>query len=162
MKAKSEKKWLILIILVLMMTSAVLLWHKNGQQPGMNINCSTIILYQDTTEPVHSALEMTLRLNSDYEGLVVLSGSVETATGKQTVSRNITFDYAVKIPGEILVQNMRYIKTPRDTAYDDIFTKNFFFVPENTERQLRINSLNNAWLLGNPQSPFALCVNKKI
>lgn len=39
-----------------------------------------------------STLELTFRLECDFEGLVVLSGIIDTATGRQTVPRNITFD----------------------------------------------------------------------
>ncbi|ECL2126665.1 hypothetical protein FSE01_22235 [Salmonella enterica subsp. enterica] len=160
MKAKFKKRWEMLIILLLII-SAGLLWHKSVQRPGMKINCSTILHY-DHVDPDHvSSLEMTFRLDRDYEGLAVLSGRIETAAGRQIISRNITFDYDVKVPGEIVVRNMNYIKTLRDNADDDIFTRSFFFVSEGTERQLRLNPLGNAWLLGNQQSPFALCVNKK-
>lgn len=161
MKAKAEKKWIIKIISALIIISAGLLWHKSTQKPGMEINCSAILHYDHVDPDYVSALEMTFRLDSDYEGLVVLSGSIATATGKQTVSRNITFDYNVKVPGEIIIRNMKYIKTFRDTAQDDILTRGFFYVPDGTERQLRLNPLGNAWLLGNQQSPFALCINKK-
>lgn len=161
MKTKSEKKWIIMIISALIMIPAGLLWHKSTQRPGMKVNCSTILHYDHAKPDYISTLELTFRLDSDFEGLVVLSGSIDTTTGRQTVSRNITFDYDVKAPGEIVVSNMRHIKTARDTADDEIIKKNFFFVPEGTERQLRLSPLGNAWLLGNPQSPFALCVNQK-
>lgn len=162
MKAISEKKWIILTITALLLIAAALLWHKSTQRTGMDINCSTILHYDHARPDYISSLEMTFRLARDYEGLVMLSGHIDTATGRQIVSRNITFDYAVKVPGEIVVSNMHYIKTNRDTAQDDILSQSFFFVPEGTERQLRLSPLSNAWLLGNPQSPFALCVNKKI
>lgn len=80
---------------------------------------------------------------------------------KPAGSRNITFDYDIKTPGEIVVSNMHHIKTARGNAADEIIKKSFFFVHEDTGRQLRLSPLGNAWLLGNPQSPFALCVNQK-
>lgn len=160
MQAKSKKVWIIMIISSLIL-SVGLLWLKSTQRPGMKINCSTILHYDHMGPDYVSTLEMTFRLDSDYEGLVVLSGTIEAAGDRQAVSRNITFDYDVKTPGEIIVKNMGYIKTLRDTARDDILTQSFFYVPEGTGRQLRLSPQGNAWLLGNPQSPFALCVNKK-
>ncbi|MGP6457664.1 hypothetical protein ACTZGH_23410 [Enterobacter ludwigii] len=59
------------------------------------------------------------------------------------------------------MSNIRHIKTARDTADDEIIKKSFFFVPEDTGRQLRLSPLGNARLLGNLQSPFTLCVNQK-
>lgn len=161
MKAKSERRTHVLIITIMLMVSAILLWHKSTRDSGVEINCSTILRYNHANPDYVSTLEMIFRLDRDYEGLVMLSGNIETATGRQTVSRNITFDYAVKVPGEIILSKMNYIKTIRDTAQDDIITRSFFFVPEGSERQLRVNPLGNAWLLGNPQSPFAICVNKR-
>ncbi|HBW2765519.1 TPA: hypothetical protein MEW02_003464 [Klebsiella pneumoniae] len=161
MKTKSEKKWIIMIISALIMIPAGLLWYKSSQRSGMKVNCSTILHYDHAKPDYISTLELTFRLDSDFEGLVVLSGNIDAAGGRQTVSRNITFDYDVKFPGEINVRNMRYIKTSRDNADDEILMKSFFFVPEGTERQLRVSPLGNAWLLGNPQSPFALCVSQK-
>lgn len=161
MNAGFKKKWITLLISGLIIITAGLTWLKRSQKPGLTINCSTILHYDHANPDYISTLELTFRLDSDFEGLVVLSGSIETASGKQTVSRNIMFDYDIKTPGEIVVSNMRHIKTARDTANDEIIEKSFFFVPEGTERQLRLSSTANAWLLGNPQSPFALCVNKK-
>ncbi|WP_210454250.1 hypothetical protein [Pantoea ananatis] len=161
MNAEFKKKWIALITSGLIIMTAGLVWLKHSQKPGLKINCSTIIHY-DHAKPDHiSTLEFTFRLESDFEGLVVLSGNIDTATGRQTVSRNITFDYDIKTPGEIVVSNMRHIKTARDTADDEIIKKSFFIVPDNSERQLRLNATANAWLLGNPLSPFALCVNQK-
>lgn len=161
MNAGFKKKWIASITFLLISIIAGLMWHKRTQGPGLTINCSTILHYDHAKPDYISTLELTFRLESDFEGLVVLSGSIDTAKGRQTVSRNITFDYDIKAPGEIVVSNMRHIKTARDTAADAIIEKSFFFVPEGTERQLRLSSSGNAWLLGNPQSPFALCVNQK-
>ncbi|WKW40319.1 hypothetical protein [Enterobacter mori] len=161
MNAGFKNKWIVLIISGLIIVTAGLVWLKRSQKPGLKINCSTILHYDHAKPDYISTLELTFRLDSDFDGLVVLSGSIDTATGRQTVSRNITFDYDIKTPGEIVVSNMRHIKTARDTADDEIIKKSFFFVHEDTGRQLRLNPLGNAWLLGNPQSPFALCVNQK-
>lgn len=161
MNAGFKKKWITLLISGLIIITAGLTWLKRSQKPGLTINCSTILHYDHAKPDYISTLELTFRLESDFEGLVVLSGSIDTARGRQTVSRNITFDYDIKTPGEIVVSNMRHIKTARDTADDEIIKKSFFFVPDNSERQLRLNATANAWLLGNPQSPFALCVNQK-
>ena len=161
MKVKPEKKWIAIVTSGLIIISAGLLWHKSAQKPGIKVNCSTILHYDHAKPDYISTLELTFRLDSDFEGLVVLSGSIDTATGRQTVSRNIMFDYDIKVPGEIIVRNMSYIKTSRDNADDEIIKQSFFFVPEGTERQLRLSPLGNAWLLGNPQSPFVLCVNQK-
>lgn len=161
MHVSLKKGALVTTVTLLMITAAGLLWHKKSQQPGIKINCSTILHYDHASPNYVSSLEMTFRLDKDYEGLVVLSGYFDTPTGRQTIARNIQFDYSVKTPGEITVRNMSYIKTLRDNAHDEIVKNSFFFVPEGTERQLRLNPLSNAWLLGNPQSTFALCVNKK-
>lgn len=161
MNAEFKKKWIAVIISGLLIIITGLMLYKRLQQPGLNINCSTILHYDHSNPDYISTLELTFRLDSDFEGLVVLSGNIDTATGRQTVSRNITFDYNIKAPGEIVVRDMRHIKTARDTADDEIIKKSFFFVPEGTERQLRLSTSGNAWLLGNPQSPFALCVNQK-
>lgn len=156
-----KKKWIAVVTFGLIIISAGLLWLKHAHKSGLNINCSTILHFDHANPDFISTLELTFRLDSDFEGLVVLSGNIDTATGRQTVSRHITFDYDIKVPGEIVVSNMRHIKTTRDTAADEIIENGFFFVPEGTERQLRLSSTANAWLLGNPQSPFALCVNQK-
>ncbi|HHA2302550.1 hypothetical protein I4P06_21370 [Enterobacter asburiae] len=161
MNAEFKKKWVAVVTFGLFIISTGIMLYKRLQQPGLNINCSTILHYDHSNPDYISTLELTFRLDSDFEGLVVLSGNINTATGRQTVSRNITFDYNIKAPGEIVVSDMRHIKTARDTADDEIIKKSFFFVPEGTERQLRLSPSGNAWLLGNPQSPFALCVNQK-
>lgn len=152
---------IVITMMLLMMIAAGVGLYKRSQTPGIKINCSTILHYDHASPNYVSSLEMTFRLDKDYEGLVVLFGYIDTPTGRQTIARNIQFDYSVKTPGEITVRNMSYIKTLRDNANDEIVKNSFFFVPEGTERQLRLNPLGNAWLLGNPQSPFALCVNKK-
>lgn len=160
MKVKPKKMWIIMIISA-SIVAVGLLWLKSIQRPGMNINCSTILHYDHAAPDYVSTLEFTFRLERDYEGLVLLSGIINVSSDKQIVSRNIAFNYDIKTPGEILVRNTRYIKTSRDTASDDIINRSFLYVPEGTERQLKLSPLGNAWLLGNPQSPFALCVNRK-
>lgn len=161
MNLRFKKKWTVIVFTLLVVISTGLFWYKSFQTPGMKINCSTILHYDHANPDYVTTIEITFRLDRDYGGLVVLSGNIDTAAGRQNISRNIIFDYDVKELGEIIISNMSYIKTHRDNADDDILMKNFFFVPEDTERQLRLSSLRNAWLLGNPQSPFALCVNKK-
>lgn len=160
MQLNINKKSVIPLLVLLLISSGCLLWFKGLQKPGLEINCATILHYDHADPDFLTTLELTFRLDRDYEGLVILSGIIKTRTGEQAISRNIMFDYAIKTPGEIVVQNMKYVKTQRDTADDEYLMKGFFYVPEGAKRQLRLNPLNNAWLIGNPQSPVALCVNK--
>ena len=146
---------------LLMMIAAGSVLYKRSQQTGLKLNCSTILHYNHAHPNYTANLEIAFRLDKDYEGLVILSGYIDTPSGRQTIARNIRFDYGVKTPGEIIIRNMSYIKKFRDNAHDEIVKNSFFFTPEGSERLLRLKPLSNAWLLGNPQSPFALCVNNK-
>ncbi|HHF0155408.1 TPA: hypothetical protein ACPHTL_003974, partial [Enterobacter roggenkampii] len=100
------------------------------------------------------------RLDKNHDGQAVLSGNIQSARGVNVISRTILFSYEMNRPGEIALTDTRYVKNPRDTADDDSFKSSFFYVPEGTVRQLKIEPTGNGWLIGNLQSPFALCVNR--
>lgn len=160
MKVKLDKKWWVLAFLFLLFLSAAMLWRKWFYTTGMEIHCATTLHYDHAEPDFIATLEMNFRLDKNYEGLVILSGVIETKTGEQIIARNITFDYDVKKQGEVNVRNMVYKKMRRDTANDDYWATSFFYVPEGTSRQLQLTYIGNAWLIGNQYSPVALCVNK--
>jgi hypothetical protein len=116
--------------------------------------------YHHQSPAFSATVEFIFRLEEDHDGYAILSGNIHSARDIQVISRTVHFNYVMKRPGEIEISDMRYAKSPRDTADDDSFRYSFFYVPEGDVRHLRIGPLRNGWLIGNPQSPFALCLNK--
>lgn len=99
-------------------------------------------------------------MDKNYDGHAVLSGNIQSDRSVNVISSTILFSYEMNRPGEISLTDTRYVKNPRDTADDESFKSSFFYVPEGTVRQLKIEPASNGWLIGNLQSPFALCVNR--
>ncbi|MCX2867733.1 hypothetical protein ORL23_09585 [Kluyvera cryocrescens] len=128
---------------------------------GMTVNCSTILSLAHKNPDVSSVVDLTLRLHSNHTGQVALSGSIKQDNTTRTISRAVHFDYEIKNPGELLIENMRYEKNQKDSATDDDFKMNFFYVPDGKQRLIKINPLQNAYLIENPHSPVFLCVNKE-
>ena len=161
MKAIKISRFCAAVSLLLVMASSIGFYmYMLKRQNGMDVDCNTIIRYNHLNPDFTDTLNLVFRLDKQFSGQVVLSGYINSEGGPETVSRMIHFGYEVNRPGEISVSNMRYVKKSQDTASDEIFRHGFFYVPEGTVRQLRINPLLNGWLIENLQSPFALCVNK--
>ena len=147
-------------LLLVMASSIVFYIYKLERQNGIDIDCTTMIRYNHLNPEFNATLNLIFRLDKQLSGQVMLSGNINSGDRAEIVSRTIHFSYEVNRPGEISVKHMYYVKKPRDTASDETFRHGFFYVPEGTVRQLRINPLLNGWLIENLQSPFALCVNK--
>ena len=161
MNAISKKgKTAAVILLALLALSAWFYLHMRQNQGALNINCSTIIEYHHQAPDFDSTLELVFRLEENLEGYAMLAGNTHSDRGTDVISRTIHFSYVMKRPGEIEIADMRYVRNARDTADDDSFRRNFFYVPEGAVRQLRLQPVSNGWLLGNVQSPFALCVSR--
>lgn len=160
---KGINKKAVTVAVILLTVLAVSVWFyttMRQKQMALSVNCSSIIKYHHQTPDFTATLEFVFRLEKSLDGYAVLSGNIHTSKGVQVISRTVHFNYMVNRPGEIEISNMRDVKNVRDTADDDSFRGNFFYVPEGAARQMRINPLHNGWLIGNLQSPFALCVNR--
>ncbi|QMG42118.1 hypothetical protein HVY60_16720 [Citrobacter freundii] len=162
MKVIYKQKWLFPFMLLLLLAFSFYRFIFNRYQtPGLDINCATIIHY-DHLDPIFiSTIEMNFRLGKDHNGKVILSGNIKTGSNVQTISRMAVFDYEITSPNEISIYNVEYIKNARDTANDELFRNSFFYAQKGTSRQMHLSPSGNAWLIGNLQSPFALCVNKE-
>ena len=161
MNATNKKYGIVAVILLtLLALSAWFFVHMRQKQGALNVNCSTILQYNHQAPNFTATLEYIFRLEKNLDGYVVISGNIHSERGVHVVSRTIHFNYVMNWPGEIEISDMRYIKNARDTADDESFKRSFFYVPEGAVRQLRINPSRNGWLMGNLQSPFALCVNR--
>ncbi|EOX7394782.1 hypothetical protein ACOMQ0_003538 [Enterobacter quasiroggenkampii] len=161
MNALTKKTGLIALLLLVVLTLSVWFYvHKRQNQNYLKVNCSTILRYNHYEPDFVATLEFVFRLDKNHEGQAVLSGNIQSARGVHVISRTILFSYEMNRPGEIALTDTRYVKNPRDTADDDSFKSSFFYVPEGTVRQLKIEPAGNGWLIGNLQSPFALCVNR--
>ncbi|BCL42732.1 hypothetical protein [Enterobacter roggenkampii] len=161
MNALTKKTGLIALLLLVVLTLSVWFYvHKRQNQNYLKVNCSTILRYNHYEPDFVATLEFIFRLDEDHDGQAVLSGNIQSARGVHVISRTILFSYEMNRPGEIALTDTRYVKNPRDTADDDSFKSSFFYVPEGTVRQLKIEPTGNGWLIGNLQSPFALCVNR--
>ena len=161
MNALTKKTGLIALLLLVVLTLSVWFYvHKRQNQNYLKVNCSTILRYNHYEPDFVATLEFIFRLDKNHDGQAVLSGNIQSARGVNVISRTILFSYEMNRPGEIALTDTRYVKNPRDTADDDSFKSSFFYVPEGTVRQLKIEPTGNGWLIGNLQSPFALCVNR--
>ncbi|POT58081.1 hypothetical protein C3432_09165 [Citrobacter amalonaticus] len=162
MKAVNKKAlWSAATLLIIFVLSAWFYLHHCLLQSSMQVNCATILRYSHHDPNFIATLDMIFRLDKNHNGQAILSGNMHTEREVQIVSRTIIFNYEVNRPGEIYVKNMRYVKNIRDTASDDHFRRGFFYVPDGSVRQLRINPSGNGWLIDNLQSPFALCINSE-
>ncbi|MFW7205856.1 hypothetical protein ACMGGQ_08690 [Enterobacter sp. BNK-13] len=161
MNAINKKTGIPAVILLLILAFSVWFYvHMRHKQSALSINCSTILRYNHYEPDFIATLEFVFRLDKNHEGQAVLSGNIQSDKGVHVISRTILFSYEVNRPGEIALTDTRYVKNLRDTADDDSFKSSFFYVPEGTVRQLKIEPAGNGWLIGNLQSPFALCVNR--
>lgn len=149
-----------IILLALLVLSALFFLHMRQKQGALNVNCSSIIQYHHQSPDFTASLEFILRLEKNLDGYAVLSGNLHSGRSVQVISRTVHFSYEVNRPDEIEIANMHYVKNTRDTADDDTFRYSFFYVAEGGTRQLRINPSRNGWLIGNPLSSFALCINR--
>ena len=163
MKAIKISRLCAAVSLLLVMASSIGFYmYMLKRQNGMDVDCNTIIRYNHLNPDFTATLNLVFRLDKQFAGQVVLSGYINSEGSPETVvSRTIHFGYEVNRLGEISVKNVHYVKKSQDTTSDEIFRQGFFYVPEGTVRQLRINPLLNGWLIENLQSPFALCVNKE-
>ncbi|MGI3450938.1 hypothetical protein C3433_12070 [Citrobacter freundii] len=161
MNALIKKTGLITLLLLLVLALSVWFYvHKRQNQNYLKVNCSTILRYNHQDPDFVAALDLVFRLDENHDGQAVLSGNIHSEKGAAIISRTVLFSYEMNRPGEISIMNTRYVKNPRDTADEESFKSSFFYVPEGTVRQLTVERSNNGWLLGNLQSPFALCVNR--
>lgn len=101
-----------------------------------------------------------IRLDKNHDGQAVLSGNIQSDRGVCIISRTILFSHEMNRPDEISLIDTRYVKNPRDIADGESFKSSFLYIPEGTVRQLKIKPTSNGWLIGNLQSPYALCVNR--
>jgi hypothetical protein len=150
----------IVVLLIILVLSACFYGYMRQKQGALNVRCSSHMQYHHQSPAFSATVEFIFRLEEDHDGYAILSGNIHSARDIQVISRTVHFNYVMKRPGEIEISDMRYAKSPRDTADDDSFRYSFFYVPEGDVRHLRIGPLRNGWLIGNPQSPFALCLNK--
>ena len=161
MSAINKKTGMLAVILIVILAFSVWFYvHMHQKQSALNVNCSTIVRYNHHEPDFIATLEFVFRLDKNHDGQAVLSGNIQSDRGVNVISRTILFSYEMNRPGEISLTDTRYVKNPRDTADDESFKSSFFYVPEGTVRQLKIEPTNNGWLIGNLQSPFALCVNR--
>ncbi|MGU3412523.1 hypothetical protein ACLBW0_02585 [Enterobacteriaceae bacterium C34A] len=161
MNAVNKKNRTVVIIsLMILALSALFSGYIRQKEKGLNVSCSSHIRYHHQSPAFSAALEFDFRLEEDHDGYAILSGNIHSAQDIQVISRTVHFSYVMKRPGEIEISDMRYAKNPRDTADDDSFRYSFFYVPDGSTRQLKINSLRNGWLIGNPQSPFTFCISR--
>lgn len=161
MNALIKQTGLITILLLLVLALSVWFYvHKRQNQNYLKVNCSTILRYNHQDPEFVATLDLVFRLNENHDGQAVLSGNIHSDKGAKVISRTVLFNYEMNRPGEISIMDTRYVKNPRDTADEESFRSSFFYVPEGTVRQLIVERSNNGWLLGNLQSPFALCVNR--
>lgn len=162
MNAINKKTGILAVILLVVLALSVWFYvHMHQKQSALNVNCSTIVRYNHNEPDFIATLEFVFRLDKNHDGQAVLSGNIRSDRGVHVISRTILFSYEMNRPGEISLTNTRYIKNPRDTADDESFKSSFFYVPEGTVRQLSLEPSGNGWLIGNLQSPFALCVSKR-
>lgn len=161
MNAINKKTGMLAVILIVILAFSVWFYvHMHQKQSALNVNCSTIVRYNHHEPDFIATLEFVFRLDKNHDGQAVLSGNIQSDKGVDVISRTILFSYEMNRPGEISLTDTRYVKNPRDTADDESFKSSFFYVPEGTVRQLKIEPTSNGWLIGNLQSPFALCVNR--
>ncbi|EHG7890832.1 MULTISPECIES: hypothetical protein [Citrobacter] len=162
MNTLTKKTGLIAILLLVVLALSVWFYvHKRQNQNYLKVNCSTIIRYNHQDPDFVAMLDLVFRLDENHDGQAILSGNIYSEKGAKFISRTALFSYEINRPGEISIMDMRYLKNPRDTADEESFKSSFFYVPDGTVRQLRVEPSNNGWLLGNLQSPFALCVNRE-
>lgn len=161
MNAINKKTGMLAVILIVILALSVWFYvHMHQKQSALNVNCSTIVSYNHHEPDFIATLEFVFRLDKNHDGQAVLSGNIQSDKGVNVISRTILFSYEMNRPGEISLTDTRYVKNPRDTADDESFKSSFFYVPEGAVRQLKIEPTSNGWLIGNLQSPFALCVNR--
>lgn len=161
MNANNKKTGSLAVILLVVLALSVWFYvHMRQKQSALNVNCSTIVRYNHHEPDFIATLEFVFRLDKNHDGQAVLSGNIHSERGVHIISRTILFNYEMSRPGEISLTDTRYVKNPRDTADDESFKSSFFYVPEGTVRPLKIEPSSNGWLIGNLQSPFALCVNR--
>ncbi|MDE4079273.1 MULTISPECIES: hypothetical protein [Enterobacter cloacae complex] len=162
MNALNKKTGLIAILLLVVLVLSVWFYvHKRQNQNFLKVNCSTILRYNHQDPDFVATLDLVFRLDENHDGQAVLSGNIHSDKGSNIISRTVLFSYEMNRPGEISIMDTRYVKTHRDTADEESFKSSFFYVPDGTVRQLRVEPSNNGWLIGNLQSPFALCVNRE-
>lgn len=128
---------------------------------SMNIYCSTILQLAQKDPDLSATLDLTFRLQRNHTGQVALSGNIQKDGSSQVISRSMLFDYEIENPDEVSFKNMRYAKNLKDTASDEDFKMNFFYVPEGQKRTIKIHAIQNAYLIENVHSPVFLCVNKR-
>ena len=162
MNALTKKTGLIALLLLVVLALSVWFYvHKRQNQNFLKVNCSTILRYNHQDPDFVATLDLVFRLDENHDGQAVLSGNIHSEKGAKIISRTVLFSYEMNRPGEISIMDTRYVKTHRDTADEESFKSSFFYVPDGTVRQLRVEPSNNGWLIGNLQSPFALCVNRE-
>lgn len=162
MNALTKKTGLIALLLLVVLALSVWFYvHKRQNQNFLKVNCSTILRYNHQDPNFVATLDLVFRLDENHDGQAVLSGNIHSDKGSKIISRTVLFNYEMNRPGEITIMETRYLKNPRDTADEESFKSSFFYVPDGTVRQLRVEPSKNGWLLGNLQSPFALCVNRE-
>lgn len=144
---------------ILLAGCGAVLYHHHTS-PGIRVNCSALIQYDHREPDFTSVVEVNFRLFKNNTGRATLSGTINTPGERQTISRSIAFAWDALSPDEITLHSFAYIKNIKDSARDEIFKKSFLYAPKGASRQLRLSPLKNAWLIGNVQSPFALCINK--
>lgn len=148
------------VFIAIFLASLAIALYTPYPNSGLDLNCSTTIHYDHKDPDFTSMIELNLRLFKNRTGRAILAGRINANDEIQTISRSIVFNYDMTHPDEISVRNFDYIKNTRDTANDAFIRSNFFYAPEGVTRQMRLTPSENAWLIGNLQSPFALCVNK--
>lgn len=148
----------ILTILVIIIW-ALIYFHQ--QKSGLDVYCSTF-LHFDNGEPAFIAsADISFRLQPDHTGNVALYGHFHDEKGLYVIARTVSFNYRIINPGEIALSDMTYIKNPRDSTTDAIFKNYFFYVPEGTERIIRLRPSRNGYVVENEHSPVFMCLNKQ-
>ncbi|MEX3020849.1 hypothetical protein AB4K05_14770 [Kluyvera sp. STS39-E] len=148
-----------IIVAVSLMLSAYFILTRPVNN-GISVNCSTILNLLHKTPDFTSAIDLRFQLRTNHTGQVDLSGNIKQADGIRFVSRTVLFDYEMSAPGDIAIENMRYVKNKKDSANDHDFKLSFFYVQEGQKRHIKVNPLHNAYLIENTLSPVLLCVNK--
>ncbi|BBV66315.1 hypothetical protein [Kluyvera ascorbata] len=150
-----------IIAIASLLLSAYLLFTRQPRG-SMNVDCSTMLQMAYKDPDLTATIDLTFRLHRNHTGQVALSGKIKQDDRTQTISRTMLFDYEVKTPGEISLDNMRYAKNLKDSVTDDEFKMNFFYVPDGQKRTIKIRATRNAYLIENLHSPVFLCVNTKL
>lgn len=156
-------KRLLLILTVFLATMVLSIWillFLQQQKSGLDLYCSTFLHFDNEKPSFAASVDISFRLQPDHSGNVAINGNLKGEGVLNVIARTVSFNYRIINNDEIALSDMNYVKNTRDNTNDTLFRKYFFYVPEGTERVIRLRASRNGYLIENEQSPVFMCLNK--